>query len=219
MEETKNILKDMKKIIDFISFYRDGFKNIDPLNQRNINVAFNFANVFCEIADEYIKNKVDFPLSNARDLFTILVVNGIQDDIYKIDFELPLGCDKLILKSDTILKLKILMDLFVPQNKRELKLIKQLNSLSVKSEMDDIYEASSINILNKENGNNYNVIDDIYIYNSHYNSHAINDFSIFISFINAYKQNKLPVFDSCVNPDSNKQFIFINNYSNQQNMQ
>lgn len=219
MKETTNILKDMKKIIDFISSYRDGFKNIDALNQRNIDVAFNFANVFCEIADEYIKNKVDFPIFTARDLFTILVVNGIENDIYKIDFELPLGCDKLILKSDAILKLKMLINLFVPQNRRELNLIKQLNSLSVKSEMDDVYEASSINIINKENENNSNVIDDIYIYNSHYESHAINDFSIFISFINTYKQNKMPIFDSRVNPDSNKQFIFINDYVNQQNMQ
>ena len=220
MEQIPNILKDMKNIKDFISSYKNKvYENIDSLNQRNIDIAFSFAYIFSEIADEYSKNGVDFSLSTVRDLFTILVVNGIEEDIYKLDFEFPLEYEKLILKSDTNFKLKRVIELFVPQNKRELKLIKQINSLSVKSEMDDIYEASSINIPIKENGNNYNVIDDIYIYNSLYGSHTINDFSIFVSFINAYKQNKIPIFDSCTNPDSNKQFVFINDYVNQQNMQ
>lgn len=220
MAQAINILNDMNDIKNFISSYRnETHDNINPLNQRSIDVAFRFAYIFSEIADEYSKNGVDFSLSTARDLFTILVVNGVEEDIYKLDFEFPLEYEKLILKSDTNFKLKRVIELFVPQNKRELKLIKQINSLSVKSEMDDIYETSSINIPIKKNGNNYNVIDDIYIYNSHYGSHTINDFLIFVSFVNAYKQNKIPIFDSCVNPDSNKQFIFIDSCVNQQNMQ
>lgn len=210
----------MKDIKAFISSYKDkNYKNVDSLNQRNIDIAFSFACIFSEIIEDYSKNKINLSLFTPKDLFAILVVNEIEDNISKLNFDLPLKYEKLILKPDTSFKLKNIIKIFVPQNKRELKLMKQINSLSVKSEMDDIYEASSINILIKENENNYNIIDDIYIYNSHYENQAINDFLIFINFINAYKQSKIPNFNSCVNPDSNKQFIFINRYVNHQNIQ
>lgn len=206
MHKTINILEDMTDIKNHIlTIKNEKIYQKDTLNQRSIDISFAFSYLFEKVNEEYIKNNVKYVVNNLKDLFKILVINNFEENQYTNNFKIPFndlnGCENLILSKELKILLKNTIQIFVPQNQRELNLIRKINDLNDKDFMDELYKSYSLYINEKELEEE-KTISDIYSYNSTEYSFNLNDLMIFTTFIKSYKDNKYPLFNSVLSPDN-----------------